>query len=132
LAQRTDNAKIAPLASASASAEIRDKVGAEVKEMIRMEHQEYIRTAYRVDQKSIKQICRETGHSRETMRKVLRHEPCGYTHRVVQPYPVLGPYLQVIDQWLRDDRTNPKKKRHTAKQIYDRLVLWGFFTCYPK
>jgi transposase len=34
----------------------------------------------------------------------------------------LGPYLQVIDQWLTDDKSRPKKQRHTAKRIYDRLV----------
>jgi len=90
--------------------------------MIRMDQYGYIRTAHRVYKKSIKQICRETGHSRETVRKVLRSEPCGYAPRTEQPYPVLGPYLQVIDQWLTEDRTRPKKQRHTAKRIYDRLV----------
>jgi transposase len=90
--------------------------------MIKMDQYEFIRTAYRVYQKSIKQICRETGHCRETVRKVLRSEPFGYSPRVVQPYPVLGPYLQVIDQWLREDKDRPKKQRHTAKRIYDRLV----------
>ena len=39
--------------------------------MIRMDQYGYIRTAHRVYKKSIKQICRETGHSRETVRKVL-------------------------------------------------------------
>lgn len=90
--------------------------------MIRMDQYEYIRTAHRVYQKSIKQICRETGHSRETVRKVLRSEPCGYSFRAEQPYPVLGPFLQVIDQWLTEDRARPRKQRHTAKRIYDRLV----------
>ena len=87
-----------------------------------MDQYGYIRTAYRVYQKSIKQICRETGHSRETVRKVLRSEPFGYAPRVEQPYPVMGLYLQVIDQWLAEDKDRPKKQRHTAKRIYDRLV----------
>lgn len=93
-----------------------------------MDQYEYIRTAARVYQKSIKQICRETGHCRETVRKVLRSEPCGYAPRTEQPYPVLGPYLQVIDQWLTEDRGRPKKQRHTAKRIYDRLVREMGFT----
>ena len=87
-----------------------------------MDQYGYIRTAYRVYQKSIKQICRETGHSRETVRKVLRSAPFGYSPRVEQPYPVMGPYLQIIDQWLAEDKDRPKKQRHTAKRIYDRLV----------
>jgi len=90
--------------------------------MIRMDQYGYIRTAHRVYKKSIKQICRETGHSRKTVRKVLRSEPFVYSPRTEQPYPVLGPYLQVIDQWLTEDRTRPNNQRHTAKRIYDRLV----------
>ena len=45
-----------------------------------------------------------------------------------QPYPVLGPYLQVIDQWLEEDKERPKKQRHTARRIYDRLVREHGFT----
>jgi transposase len=96
--------------------------------MIRMDQYGYIRTAYRVYQKSIKQICRETGHSRETVRKALRSAPFGYSRRTEQPYPVLGPYLPVIEQWLEDDKKRPKKQRHTAKRIYDRLVREHGFT----
>ena len=95
--------------------------------MIKMDQYGYIRTAHRVYKKSIKQICRETGHSRETVRKVLRSEPFGYSPRTYQPYPVLGPYLPVIDQWLEEDKKRPKKQRHTARRIYDRLVReYGF------
>ncbi len=34
----------------------------------------------------------------------------------------MGPYLQIIDQWLAEDKDRPKKQRHTARRIYDRLV----------
>jgi len=102
-------------------------VGSGVEGMIKMDQYGYIRTAHRVYKKSIKQICRETGHSRETVRKVLRSEPFGYSPRTTQPYPVLGPYLPVIDQWLEEDKKRPKKQRHTARRIYDRLVReYGF------
>jgi transposase len=117
-----------PLTSTSVSTGIQAKVGAEVEGMIRMDQYGYIRTAHRVYKKSIKQICRETGHSRETVRKVLRNEPFGYSPRTAQPYPVLGPYLSVIDQWLTEDKNQPKKQRHTAKRIYDRLVQGYGFT----
>ena len=43
--------------------------------MIGMDQYEYIRTAKRVYKKSIREICRDTGHSRNTVRKVLRNEP---------------------------------------------------------
>jgi len=52
--------------------------------MIGMDQYEYIRTAFRVYKKSIKQIVRETGHSRNTIRKVLRDEIPRYKERESQ------------------------------------------------
>ena len=34
----------------------------------------------------------------------------------------MGPYLPVIERWLLADEDAPRKQRHTAKRIYDRLV----------
>lgn len=87
-----------------------------------MDQYEYIRTAHRVYGKSVRQIARQTGHDRKTIRKVLRGEPGGYAQRRSQPYPVLGPYLDLIDSWLEGDKEAPKKQRHTATRIYHRLV----------
>jgi hypothetical protein len=60
--------------------------------MLNVDQYSYIRTAHRVYGKKIKQIARETGHSKNTIKKVLRGEYSGYKPRVVQPYPILGPY----------------------------------------
>ena len=38
-----------------------------------------------------------------------------------QPYPILGPYLKVIDQWFQEDKQRPRKHRHTAVRIYHML-----------
>jgi len=90
--------------------------------MINMDQYEYVRTAHRVYGKSVREIARETGHDRKTIRKVLRGEPSGYGERQSQPYPVLGPYLSLIDSWLEADKKAPRKQRHTATRIYHRLV----------
>jgi transposase len=84
-----------------------------------MEQYSFIRTAHRVYGKSIRQISRKTGHSRETIRKVLRQQPYGYPCRQRQAHPMLGPYLPVIDRWLEQDKSRPKKPRHTARRIFD-------------
>ena len=89
--------------------------------MLKVDQYSYIRTAHRVYGKKIKQIARETGHSKNTIKKVLRGEYSGYKPRDVQPYPVLGPYLKLIDEWLADDKQRPKRQRHTAVRIYNRL-----------
>jgi len=89
--------------------------------MLTVDQYSYIRTAHRVYGKKIKQIARETGHSKNTIKKVLRGEYSGYKPRMMQPYPILGPYLNLIDQWLRDDKQRPKKQRHTAVRVFNRL-----------
>ncbi|MFQ5485437.1 MAG: IS21 family transposase, partial [Desulfobacterales bacterium] len=60
-------------------------------------------------------------HSKNTVKKVLRGEYSGYKPRIEQPYPVLGPFLSIIDQWLEDDKKWPKKQRHTAVRVFKRL-----------
>lgn len=87
-----------------------------------MDQYEYIRTASRVYGKGIRQIQRETGHSRVTIRKVLEQEHSDYKKRGHQPCPVLGVYHQSIESWLKADQEVPKKQRHTARRIYTRLV----------
>ena len=42
--------------------------------------------------------------------------------------PKLGPWLGVIDQILENDESQPKKQRHTARRIYDRLKEEHAFT----
>jgi len=39
-----------------------------------------------------------------------------------RPRPATDPYAQVIDGWLRADREVPRKQRHTARRVWQRLV----------
>ncbi|MCJ7806958.1 MAG: IS21 family transposase [Clostridia bacterium] len=89
--------------------------------MLKVDQYDYIRTAHRVYGKTIRQIARDTGHSRNTVKKALGRQLVGYQERERQPYPVLGPYLAIIDRWLTADKENPRKQRHTARRIYHRL-----------
>ena len=78
-----------------------------------------IRRARR-DGKSIRQIAREFDHSRNTIRKVLKHpEPSPTTRNRFAPK--LGSFHGIIDQILLDDETAPPKQRHTAAQVLRRL-----------
>ena len=47
--------------------------------------------------------------------------PPGYRRRRPPRRPKIGPYTPVIDRILEDDLNLPRKQRHTAKRIYDRL-----------
>jgi predicted transcriptional regulator len=89
--------------------------------MLTVDQYAFIRIAQRVYGKGIREIARETGHSRNTVKKALRGEHWGYSVRQRQAYPSLGPYLVTIDRWLREDQDRPRKQRHTAVRIYNRL-----------
>jgi transposase len=94
----------------------------EEKELLTVDQYGFIRTAHRVYGRNISELSRMTGHSRNTIKKALRGEAWGYKERHHQPFPVLGPYLGTIDGWLKDDKEQPRKQRHTARRIYNRLV----------
>jgi len=91
--------------------------------LLKMDQYEFIRTAHRVYGKSISELSRTTGHSRNTIKKAICGEPRKYPEREYQPFPVLGNYISIIDQWLVIDKEQPKKQRHTARRIYNRLVV---------
>jgi len=39
-----------------------------------------------------------------------------------RPQPAFGAYAAVIDGWLLADRDAPRKQRHTAQRVWQRLV----------
>ena len=81
-----------------------------------------VRRAVQVDGMSIRQAAREFGLSRKTIRKMLQYSlPPGYERNKPVVRPKLGPWLGIIDQILVEDQSQPKKQRHTAKRIWDRL-----------
>ena len=59
---------------------------------------------------------------RDTVRKMLKYSvPSGYRRRLPPRRPKLDPYRGVIDRILDEDRSLPKKQRHTVKRIHERL-----------
>ena len=81
-----------------------------------------VRRCVYVEGLSERAAARRFGLARETVRKMLRYRlPPGY--RRTQPIrcPKLDGFMGIIDQILRDDQHRPKKQRHTAKRICERL-----------
>jgi hypothetical protein len=78
------------------------------------------RRAVQVDGMSIRQAAREFALVRKTIRKMLAYSvPPGYERKKPVQRPKLGPWPGVIDQILEDDKSQPKKQRHTARRIWD-------------
>lgn len=81
-----------------------------------------VRQAYYRDGKSIREISRLFDLHRQTVRKMLEYSvPPGYRRQSPPQRPKLAPYVGIIDQILGSDQTIPKKQRHTAKRIFERL-----------
>ena len=81
-----------------------------------------VRRACMVEGMSIREAARVFGLHRDTVRKMLMYSvPPGYRRERPPRRPKLEPYTGVIDRILDEDLTLPKKQRHTAKRIYDRL-----------
>src|SRR5262245_54512481 len=71
---------------------------------------------------SKREACRQYRLHWDTLTKILEfEEPPGYRRRQPRAKPTLGPFLSVIHAILDADRQAPRKQRHTARRIFDRL-----------
>lgn len=73
---------------------------------------------------SIRSIAARLGHCQKSVGRAIRSEtgePPGYRRSKPVGYPKLGPFVAIIAQILRDDESAPRKQRHHAKRIHERL-----------
>src|SRR5260370_260964 len=81
-----------------------------------------VRRAVYVEGMSERQVAREFGLARETVRKMLQYAvPPGYRRQQPAKRPKLDAWVGGIDQILEEDRSRPRKQPHTAKRIHERL-----------
>jgi transposase len=81
-----------------------------------------IRRRVLVDGLSKRAACRAYDLHWDTLPKILLHpEPPGYRRDRPRPRPKLDPFLPVLHQILHDDKKAPRKPRHTARRIFERL-----------
>lgn len=91
--------------------------------MLTMDDIKYIRRMYEKEGCSIREIMKRTGYHYETVSKYLDMEDFNLPiYRTDKKPSRLDPLKPVIDQWFEDDMKAPRKQRHTAKRVYDRLV----------
>jgi len=71
---------------------------------------------------SVRAIARKYGVHRRMVYQALA-SPVPPARKVPsRSAPALGPWKTVIDGWLREDLAAPRKQRHTATRIHERLV----------
>lgn len=83
----------------------------------------------RRDGLTIRQIVDQLHHSPKTILKALANpEPEPIRGSAPRAAPVFGPFRSFVDEILAADETAPRKQRHTASQIYRRLVAEKGYT----
>jgi transposase len=92
--------------------------------MIKVDTYKYIKDLHVKERKSIRQISREVGLSRQTIRKILYgsvEETTTYKRKAEPPAPLRSQFEPIIKEWLIDDQSSPRKQRHNSQRIFERL-----------
>ncbi len=81
-----------------------------------------VRRAVFVEGRSRREAARHFGIARKTVEKMCSFSaPPGYRRSTAPARPKLDGFTGVIDQILAADQLMPRKQRHTAKRIFERL-----------
>ena len=94
--------------------------------MLTVEDYAEIRLAHR-DGMSIRAIAKQFRRSKRKIREALKApEPEPYTRTKPPLSPKLGAFMPIMDEILQADLSAPPKQRHTAAQLFRRLVKEGY------
>ena len=71
---------------------------------------------------SVRELARRFSTHRRMVREALSSAVLQPRRPVSRPSPVLDRWKPIIDGWLQADREAPRKQRHTARRVWQRLV----------
>jgi len=90
-----------------------------------MDQTHHIRELFYRQGMNISEIAKQTGYNWKTVKKYI--DMADFNEPEVRPAseqtfcPKLEPYKAIIKQWLVEDKSAPRKQRHTAKRVHKRL-----------
>ena len=87
-----------------------------------MEQFERIRRDARDEGMSIRALAERHKVHRRTVRAALADAVPPTRKPPARTAPVLGPYEATIRRWLTEDLDAPRKQRHTARRVWQRLL----------
>jgi hypothetical protein len=103
---------------------VKPQEGGTKRKVLKMAQIEYIKHLYECEGKSLRKIAKEVGMNFRTVRKYAHmnnFSPPIQPNVEPENYPTLGPCIPAINEWMEQDMREPRKQRHTAKWVYDRL-----------
>jgi len=90
--------------------------------MYGVEDYELIRRAILIEKKSKRSVSREYGYCHETIQKALNFvDKPEYKRSKPIVHPAIEGFKSIIDKWLEDDKSVPRKQRHTGTRVFERL-----------
>ena len=104
------------------------------------ETQEFIRRAFHLEGKSIRQIERETGHCRQAIRRAISQGrlPCApipspslapIPSSLFRSSPIFGPFQARVEALLAENDHLPRKQHYTAHRIFEIIRAEGYQGC---
>jgi transposase len=88
----------------------------------RVEQFEEIRKAHDREGLGIRALAARFGVHRRIVRQALESAIPPPRKTTVRAAPSLDPWKSTIDSWLAEDEGAPKKQRHTARRVFQRLI----------
>ena len=86
-----------------------------------------IRLSVHRDGKSIRETAKDLRLARNTVRKAIRSDQTSFEYqRQLQPRPKLGPFVETLEGRLADDQKLPKRRRRTARVLFEELQGEGY------
>lgn len=90
--------------------------------MLKVEDIELIRKLVLIDGLSQNEAAERLGHSKRSIKRALEiPEPRQYTLTAPRKCAVAETVRPIVQQWLLEDQSKPRKQRHTQTRIYERL-----------
>ncbi|WP_181438570.1 IS21 family transposase [Paenibacillus sambharensis] len=87
-----------------------------------MPQQQYIRFLREAEGLSVNEIAREMGIHWRTAKKYADQSNWNESLKKKKSRsPVMGPFMDIVDTWLEEDRLLPRKQRHTGVRVFQRL-----------
>lgn len=99
-----------------------EKTSRGMKGMLKVPQQEYIKYLREIEDLSISEIKEHMNVNWRTAKKYADKDNWNKPLiRQTRISPVMEEYKEIVDTWLQEDQLIPKKQRHTAKRVFDRL-----------
>ena len=90
--------------------------------MLTVENNELIRKLVLVEGMSQNEVAKKLGHSKRSVKHALENpEPREYSLASPRRSPVADSVRAIVERWLQEDQSRPRKQRHTQTRVYERL-----------